>query len=47
MPGFHAALNNQAVADVVTYLRTAWHKEGSSVTAEQVKKIRDVTQGVH
>lgn len=47
MPGFRAALNNQDVADVVTYLRTAWHKEGSSVTAEQVKRIREVTQGGH
>ena len=27
--------------------RSAWHKEGSSVTAEQVKKIRGATQGSH
>lgn len=47
MPGFRSALNDQDVADVITYLRLEWHQEGTSVTAEQVKKIRDLTQGTH
>jgi mono/diheme cytochrome c family protein len=29
MPGFRTVLNDQDVADVVTYLRSAWHKVGS------------------
>lgn len=44
MPGFRTALNDRDVADLVTYLRTAWHQEASSVTAEQVREIRDATQ---
>lgn len=47
MPGFRTALNDQDVVDVVTYLRTAWCKDASSVTVEQVRKIRDETQGSH
>ena len=46
MPPFHILMSNQRIADVVTYIRTAWGHSGSEVTAEQVANIRAATTPV-
>jgi len=45
MTGFRPALNDQQVADVLTYIRMSreWKHNASKVTAEQVKAVRDAT----
>jgi len=40
MPPFDWRLNDQNVADVVTFIRSSWGNQASAVTAEQVAKIR-------
>ncbi|HEY5338380.1 MAG TPA: c-type cytochrome [Rhizomicrobium sp.] len=40
MPGF-AALRNQDIADVATYIRNAWGNRAGSVSAKDVKKLRE------
>jgi mono/diheme cytochrome c family protein len=39
MPAFKT-LDDREVAEIVTYIRTAWGNSASPVTAEQVAKIR-------
>lgn len=46
MPYFRGLLNDQQIADVVTFMRTAWGHSASAVTEEQVAEIRDATQHV-
>ena len=46
MPPFHILMSDQRIADVVTYIRTAWGHSGSEVTAEQVANIRAATTPV-
>jgi mono/diheme cytochrome c family protein len=41
MPAFNWKLNDQEVADVATYVRNAWGNRSPSVSAIEVKKIRD------
>ena len=36
----HADLNNQQVADVLTYIRNSWSNKATAVTAAEVKAIR-------
>ncbi|MEZ6038179.1 MAG: ThuA domain-containing protein [Planctomycetota bacterium] len=37
-------LNDQQIADVLTYVRQRWSNDAAPVTAEQVKKVRDATK---
>ena len=45
MPGHEALLNDQEIADVLTYARTTWGNEGSAITPETVRKIRSSVAG--
>ena len=40
MPGF-ARLNDQEIAEILSFVRTRWGNEGTSISAGQVKKLRD------
>lgn len=40
MPGF-ARLNDQEIAEILTFVRTRWGNEGTPISAVQVKKLRD------
>jgi mono/diheme cytochrome c family protein len=37
MPGWNGLLSDQSIADVVTYIRFAWHNAASPVSAGQVR----------
>lgn len=41
MPPFVLAMNDEAVADVLTYIRSAWGNRAEPVTALQVQTLRD------
>ena len=41
MPPQGAALNDQQIADVLSYVRASWGNNASAVSADQVKAIRD------
>jgi len=43
MPYFHGLLDDQQIADVVTFIRQAWGHKASAVTAEEVAEIRAAT----
>lgn len=43
MPEFHAALSNQEVAAVVTYIKATWSEGAAAVTDAQVAEIRAAT----
>ncbi len=43
MPPFRALMNDQQVADVVTFVRKGWGNNAGPVTAKQVKEVRDAT----
>lgn len=43
MPYFHGLLDDQQIADVVTFMRNAWGHDASAVSLEQVSEIRDAT----
>jgi mono/diheme cytochrome c family protein len=45
MTGFRPALNDQQIADVLTYIRMSrdWKHNASPVSAEQVKAVREAT----
>lgn len=38
-------LNDQEIADVLTFVRSSWGNTAAAVTAEQVKEQRDITKG--
>ncbi len=40
MPGFARSLNDQEVADAVTYIRSSWGNKGGAVTEAQVASLR-------
>ncbi|MBG7621603.1 cytochrome c [Herbaspirillum sp. AP02] len=40
MPGFASRLSDQEVADVVTFIRSSWGNQASSVSASDVAKVR-------
>ncbi|WP_296001727.1 cytochrome c [Rugamonas sp.] len=43
MPAFGKLLNDQQVADAVSYIRTGWNNGAPPVTAQQVAKVRKET----
>lgn len=46
MPQYRALLNDQEIADVVTFMRTSWGNKASAVTAQDVAKMRKETDPV-
>jgi mono/diheme cytochrome c family protein len=44
MPGYRKSLNDQQIADIVTFMREGWGNNASEVTAEQVADLRDLTE---
>ena len=47
MPYFRVLLNDQQIADVITFISSSWGNNVSGVTAAQVKKVRDETDPLH
>jgi mono/diheme cytochrome c family protein len=45
MPDFAWRLNDQQVADVVTFIRSSWGNSASAVNAEEVAKLRKQSVG--
>ncbi|EKJ94910.1 cytochrome c, mono- and diheme variants family protein [Bradyrhizobium lupini HPC(L)] len=43
MPPYRAQLSDKEIADVLSYVRSAWGNQGGSVTADQVKALREHT----
>jgi alcohol dehydrogenase (quinone), cytochrome c subunit len=43
MPQFRIQLNDEAIAEVLSFVRGAWGNGAAGVTAERVKKLRPVT----
>jgi mono/diheme cytochrome c family protein len=43
MPSFRSQLSDQEIAEVVSYVRTAWGNQGGAVAAKDVKDLRDKT----
>lgn len=41
MPAFRERLNNQQIADILTFVRSSWGNRGGAVTANQVADLRD------
>jgi mono/diheme cytochrome c family protein len=44
MPRYSPVLNDQQVADVLTFIRGAWNNNTPAVQAEDVAKMRKATQ---
>jgi mono/diheme cytochrome c family protein len=44
MPKYAPVLNDQQIADVLTFVRGGWNNGGSAVTAGDVAKLRKSTQ---
>jgi mono/diheme cytochrome c family protein len=40
MPGFGWRLSNEEVAQLLTFIRTSWGNQASSVTAGEVAQVR-------
>ena len=40
MPTFHAALENEEIALILTHVRSAWSNEADAVTSNQVAGVR-------
>lgn len=45
MPAMGAALPDDDLAAVLTYMRSAWGNQAEAITPEQVKEVRDGTKG--
>lgn len=45
MPAFNEALEDQQIADALTYVRREWGNTGAPVTVETVKRVRAATAG--
>lgn len=45
MTPWGGSLNDEEVANVLTYVRTSWGNTGDAVTAEEVKTVRAANQG--
>jgi alcohol dehydrogenase (quinone), cytochrome c subunit len=43
MPQFRIQLNDEQIAEVLSYVRSAWGNDAAAVTTEQVKTLRPVT----
>jgi mono/diheme cytochrome c family protein len=44
MPAFAWRLDDQEVADVVTFIRDSWGNQGKPITAAEVTKLRKAVQ---
>jgi mono/diheme cytochrome c family protein len=44
MPAWHAVLNDQQIAAVLTYIRQEWGNTADAVSADEVQSIREATQ---
>jgi mono/diheme cytochrome c family protein len=43
MPQFRLQLNDEQIAQVLSFVRSGWGNDAAAVTTEQVKKLRPVT----
>jgi hypothetical protein len=43
MPAYHPSLNDQQVADLLTFIRSAWNNKAPAVTTAQVSRLRQLT----
>jgi len=43
MPQFRVQLNDEQIAEALSFVRRAWGNDGGAVTAKQVKDLRVVT----
>jgi mono/diheme cytochrome c family protein len=43
MPQFRVQLTDAQIADVLSFVRSAWGNSASAVSTDQVKKLRPVT----
>ncbi len=43
MPGYRTSLNNQQIAEIVSFIRAKWGNNADSVTSEQVATLRALT----
>ena len=43
MPAYHPSLNDQQVADLLTFIRSAWNNKAPAVTTAQVSHLRQLT----
>ena len=43
MPGYRTILNDQEIADIVTFIRQGWGNNGSAVIDSDVAKLRELT----
>ena len=44
MTPFGGLLNNQEVADVLTYVRNSFGNKGTAISAEHVQKVREAVK---
>lgn len=44
MPGYRLTLNDQQIADIVSFMRAEWGNNASAVTAQQVADLRALTE---
>ncbi len=47
MPNYRLLLDDQQIADVVTFIRSSWGNQASEVTAKQVAEVREDTDTSH
>jgi mono/diheme cytochrome c family protein len=45
MPAWGNQLSNKEIAAVITHVRTQWDNDASEVTADEVRRLREATQG--
>lgn len=45
MPQFQGSFDDEQIAAVISYVRQNWDNDAAPVTAEQVKEVRDSTEG--
>lgn len=45
MPPWRSALDDEEIAEVATYIRTSWGNDASEITADEVERVREATEG--
>lgn len=45
MPPWGGALDDEGIAAIATYIRTSWGNDASEVTADEVARVREATEG--
>jgi mono/diheme cytochrome c family protein len=45
MPAFRDRLNNQQIAEILTFVRSSWGNHGGAITAQDVNHYRDLPPG--